>query len=274
MSAEHDGARPTRAFDRDFIVEVADRYSADFLKYLENEFKLSPADAEELVADLFGDLFARHADGRPAQIGVDDDPRHYLFGLLRNNAVNRKTWRKRHPLVAEPEKFNELARGPLSTIVGKEQLEVALAALKDLPEQDLRLLTLVDQEGLELWDAARQLKLNRKTASTMYNRAHRKLRVALGQHWSTYIVPAGSDSYKPRTRDAVAEHVMELPKDYREILLERHLAGVDEVAAARKLGLSAAAFAERLAAAESHLETKTGLSMAEILAILAREPQS
>ncbi len=271
MSPDNAATPEVRILDPDYIAQLSDTYVEDLSRVLKHEFHLQRQDAEDVLANLFGELFAKHASGQPVHIGAHDNPRDFLYRMLKNDAIDKKRWFKAHPgAEASPDIVAQGVPSPLSQIVGQEQISEALKAFDALPEKERALLTLVDQEQVSLRDAARRVELPYKTAADLYARVHRKLQAALGRRWSTYIVPADDRTYKPRTRRGVLGHIDELPLDYRAALLAKYVEGSPDADIAVRLGVSREAFAARLKTAETHLEKKTGLSMAEIVTALGK----
>lgn len=271
MSPDNAATPEKRILDPDFIAYLSDTYAEDLSKVLKCEFHLQTQDAEDVLANLFGELFAKHASGQPVEIGAHDNPRDFLYRMLKHDAIDKKRWFKTHPgAEASPDIAVQGVPGPLSRIVGQEQISVVLEAFKALPEMERTLVTLVDQETIPLPDAARRLNLTYASAAGLYARVHRKLQAALGRSWSTYILPADGNGHKPRTRRALLRHIEELPRDYRAVLMVKYVEGSPDADVAVRLGVSREAFAARLKTAEEHLEKKTGLCMVEIVAALGK----
>ena len=274
LSAERPAEDPTggEVLDREKSRGLYDRYWRSLVRYLVDKLEADHNSAEDAVSDVLAQIMEDADKGTPHV--VTKDTASYLRVLVKNQYLQAD--RKKKPIGVKEhqtldDNSDESQRRAPSILIAREMLDKVRARLEALSEKERQLLTLVDQEGLEIQAAADRLGLKRTDAWTTYSRAHRALEEELGKNWSTYILPADGDTYKPRTREGLLKKVDELPPEYREVL---HLSlgeGLDEAGIVLRLQLSAAVAKERSARGLEYLQKKTGMSIDEIQAALRKK---
>jgi RNA polymerase sigma factor (sigma-70 family) len=267
-----DGAQGGEVLDRERSRALYDQYWRSLVGYLVEKLGADHNSAEDAVSDVLAKIMEDADKGTP-QI-VTKDTATYLRVSVKNQY--RHEDRKKKPIgVKEHQTLDDNSdksqrRAP-SILIAREMLDKVRARLDALPETERKLLTLVDQDGLEIQEAAVQLGLKSNDAWAVYSRAHRALEEELGKNWSTYILPADSNTYKPRTREGLLKKVEELPPEYRESLRLSLGEGLGEDGLAERLHLSPAATKDLVAKGLAHLQKKTGMEMEEIQAVLRKK---
>lgn len=132
--------------------------------------------AEELVQDLFVDVWERRVERELSEIG-----RAYLFRALRNRALNHlrrtrvqarwRNWARQAPPRTAPSAADD---AQLAVTIA-----VVRAVIDDLPPRCREVFLLVRREGLRYDEAAEVLGISRKTVDAQMVKAMRALRAAL-----------------------------------------------------------------------------------------------
>jgi RNA polymerase sigma factor (sigma-70 family) len=254
-------------FDRETILRHFDAHQDALVRYLINPLGADLDTAEDIVSALFAKLLDAAAVGNP--FVATESPLEYLRTMAANGMgmLRRKT---RREAGMPSDRLDSSQRQAPSILIAREKLQKVRDRWNALSEKERTLLTLVDHESLPLTEAAARMSLAYKDASTTYERAHRELEAELGKNWSTFILPASGDTYKPRTREGMLKVIGNLPPEYREILRLSLAEGLDADSAARRLTLSPVVFRERLETGRSHLLKKSGMTMDEILSALRK----
>ncbi len=139
-----------------------------------------PADAEDLVQDTL----VRAFQGIESFDGAH--PRAWLLTILRNTHINRNR-RRRPELLDDPDAtFDRLAatesagtEAPETVVIGETFDAVVSDALAALPERFLRVVTLVDIDGLSYAEAAEVLGVPVGTVMSRLHRARTRMKQRL-----------------------------------------------------------------------------------------------
>lgn len=140
----------------------------------------SPEAAEELVQEVFLDLWERYDQGQRLE-----SPKAYLFTAVRNAAASYL----RHQDVVqrfEPETIEIFSRSQASPDAEVHSAELAAAlerAITRLPERCRLVFTLSREQGLTYAEVAEVLDISIKTVETQMGRAYKALRKALAAYW-------------------------------------------------------------------------------------------
>ncbi len=133
--------------------------------------------AEDVTALAFERAYRKH---RSFDAGRGS-PRAWLFGIVRNAALDELRRRKRQAtLAADPEDVR--AAGVEDQAERLLQRAAVRAALAKLPVRDRELIALKFQAGLENTELAAVLGVTPSNAGTMLHRAMTKLREAVDAH--------------------------------------------------------------------------------------------
>jgi RNA polymerase sigma-70 factor (ECF subfamily) len=133
--------------------------------------RTSPADAEEVAAEVFMVALRRHAELR-------DPVLPWLLVVARNALANRARSRERALVKAEAAARVAPAHSPDHADVLGER-DVLLRALATLPEADREALRLVAWDGLALDQAARVAGVSGPAFRMRLTRARRRLAAAM-----------------------------------------------------------------------------------------------
>jgi RNA polymerase sigma factor (sigma-70 family) len=233
------------------------------IQFLLGAYKVEPDLAEDIVQSAYARLAGLLDQGKIIRAS---DPEAFFKKSVKNLLLNYFERSARHdvPLDAALDPRDRSQRQPISTIEAREKLAKAERSWSELSDPERKLLTLIDQDGHSLKEAAARLELPYKAAATAYQRAHKKLRLELGRHWSTFILPADGDHYAPRGRKAMLAEIDGLPREHRELLQARLVEALPEDAAAARLDLGPKELPTRFEHALLLLERKTGLGREEI----------
>jgi RNA polymerase sigma factor (sigma-70 family) len=265
-SSDSAPSEPARTvFDRETTLEQFSLSQAALIRYLQKPLGATAADAEDVVAELFHNLLEAAAAGTP--FVAIANPNEYLRTMA-ENGLNMMRRRKRAVDEPSPLYIDPSQRRGESILVAREKLEKVRARWNQLSEKERTLLTLVDEEGLGIKEAGARMGLENKDATTTYERAHRELEEELGKNWSTFILRATGDTYKPRTREGMLRLMGNLPREYREVLGLSLVEGLPEGEAARRLNLPSETLQRTLESGLRHLLNMSGMTMDEIQAAL------
>jgi RNA polymerase sigma factor (sigma-70 family) len=257
-------------FDRETTLTYMRDHQGSLVRFLRRPLGATLEDAEDAVSEVFADLLAAASAGAP--LGADTSPIEYLRSMAKTQYLMDKRHRKDKagPPQAAGETADPSQRQPESILIGQEQLQKVRERWNRLSDKERELLTIVDQEGLALGEAAQRMGLAYKDASITYERAHRQLEEELGRNWSTYILPAQAGAHKPRTREGLLRIVEKLPPEYRGVVGLTLGQGLDEREVARRLGLGPDDCRRRVDNGLGHLMKMSGMTMDEIRASLER----
>ncbi len=162
----------------------------DALRAVAQAYLRSLADAEEIVDEVFLNVWARRA-----QWSVRHGIRIYLIGATRNRCLNAvKRGRLEHQIVAEAEREGAalgVAAHVAATdeVVRMRDLRLAIErTLAALPERPRTVLVLHRQQGLSFAEIGVALGISPRTVEVHLARAVRAFRVALAGFLSVMMV--------------------------------------------------------------------------------------
>jgi RNA polymerase sigma-70 factor (ECF subfamily) len=138
--------------------------------------------AEDIVQDVFCDLWERRADWEP-----DGTVKAYLYRAVRNTALDRLDRRQVREDWKEEEKEEGRPRfgtGPADALRQDELRRALEDAVEDLPSQQKLVYRLAHRHGLSYREIASALGIARKTVENHMGRALRSLRSQLAEHAS------------------------------------------------------------------------------------------
>ncbi len=191
-------------------------------------------DAEDIAQEaLVAGLEGLKAGKRP------DRFTSWLLGIARHVA-----FRKRSPGhegltdVIDPRR-----RGGRTLAVRREMNGLLEETLGNLPGTQREVLDLIHRDGLSRKEAADRLDLPLEAVHARCERAYARLRESLSRHFTTIAVRS-LDPRPVRLADIRA-----LRPAFRDAITARHLEGLDEDAAAARLGIPAATLRARLRSA-------------------------
>lgn len=186
------------------------------------------ADAEDVAQDaLLHGLKAIKAGRRPEHLT------RWLKGIARHKVADR-------PRVITTDREPADSAGPSaqSVLVRREMRELLGRTLGKLPDTDREVLDLEHREGLSRKEIAERLALPLDAVHARIGRAMERLRGSLASHFTTIA----SVAVQPVTLAAVRA----LRPLFRDAVEARHLEGLNEAEAARKLGIPEATLRARL----------------------------
>lgn len=149
-------------------------------------------DADDAVAEAFVELW-RQAGRFAGQSSV----RTWLLGIVRHKALD--ALRRRDPAASlddedDPIDLPDPGDGPYEQLAQKQQAEVLIACLEQLPPPQRECLHLALQEGLRLSDIARIQGVPDNTVATRIHHAKRKLRDCVARALGLKNPAGGNDS--------------------------------------------------------------------------------
>lgn len=171
-----------RQGDEEAFAAIYDRYWMRLFSVATNQLD-NAAEAEELVQDLFTDLWSRRV-----QLDIRS-LNSYLSVALNYKVINmlaRRNRRRRfeHSLTGQPMQHENAAEQWLSL----EELQHKLAArVAALPQQCRLVFTLSRDEGLTRAQIAGKLGIAEKTVESHITKALRALRAAIGLFFSIFF---------------------------------------------------------------------------------------
>jgi RNA polymerase sigma-70 factor (ECF subfamily) len=170
---------------------------------------------------------------------------HWLLGIARH-VTARKFQPKAGPV---PDVVDPRGRGGRTLAVRREMNGLLDETLGRLPEAQREVLDLIHRGGLSRKEAADRLDLPLEAVHARCERAYARLREALSRHFTTIAV----QSMEPGA--VRLEDIRALRPAFRDAIVARHLEGLDEDAAAARLGIPAATLRARLRSAYEILKT-------------------
>lgn len=148
-------------------------------------------DADDAVAEAFVEVW-RQAGRFAGQSSV----RTWLLGIVRHKALD--ALRRREPLASlddedDPIDLPDPADGPYEQLARKQQAQVLIACLEQLPLPQRECLHLALQEGLRLRDIAQIQGVPDNTVATRIHHAKRKLRDCVARALGLKNLPGSDD---------------------------------------------------------------------------------
>jgi len=141
-----------------------------------------PSAAEDVVQEVFCDLWERRSDWEPP-----GTVKAYLYRAVRNTALDRLDRRQVREEWKEEEKQEDRLRfevGPANDVHREELRQAMEEAVEDLPGQQKLVYRLAHRHGLSYKEIASALGIARKTVENHMGRALRSLRRQLGKYAS------------------------------------------------------------------------------------------
>lgn len=151
--------------DRQRFVDIYERNYEAVLRYAWR--RVGPDDAADVVAETFTIAWRRLRDV------PQDVPLPWLYGVARNLIANRGRKDRRR---GTPDVFDEgvyLVEADHAEAIGRR--DAALAALRDLSENDREIVRLIAWEGLTTAEAAVVLGCSVATATVRLHRARKRI---------------------------------------------------------------------------------------------------
>lgn len=138
--------------------------------------------ARDVVAEVFLNVWRRRTEWRPSS-GV----RAYLYGAVRNGAMNVRRGQKRDQLRAQTAAAEQLTSDARATssVTGRDgehddRYEVVWRVVDTLPERSRLIIQLRWRDGLDFGEIAEVLGISRASAHVLHARAIAMLRKQLG----------------------------------------------------------------------------------------------
>ena len=141
-----------------------------------------PSAAEDVVQEVFCDLWERRSDWEP-----QGTVKAYLYRAVRNTALDRLDRRQVREKWEEEEKQEDRLRfevGPANDVHQDQLREAMEEAVEDLPERQKLVYRLAHRHGLSYREIASALGIARKTVENHMGRALQSLRRQLGTYAS------------------------------------------------------------------------------------------
>lgn len=140
--------------------------------------------AEDIVQDVFCDLWERRSDWNP-----QGTVKAYLYRAVRNTVLDsldrrevREEWREEEKQEDRP----RLEAGPFNSIHQDELRRAMEEAVEDLPRQQKLVYRLAHRHGLSYREIASALGIARKTVENHMGRALQSLRSQLTEYASVF----------------------------------------------------------------------------------------
>ena len=147
-----------------------------------------PAEAEEVVADVFAVVWRRHAE-------LPDDPLPWLYGVARNTIANRsRSARRRRRLALRLTRAERTINGQVGASEAVADSDAARWALGKLREEDRERLMLIAWEGLSQTDAAQVLGCSEASLRARLSRARSRLEQLMSRAGLPHHDQTGSHS--------------------------------------------------------------------------------
>jgi len=138
--------------------------------------------AEDIVQDVFCDLWERRSDWEP-----EGTVKAYLYRAVRNSALDHLDRRQVRDEWKEEEKHEDRPRfkiGPADAVHQDELRQAMEEAVEDLPGQQRLVYRLAHRHGLSYREIASALGIARKTVENHMGRALQSLRSQLTEYAS------------------------------------------------------------------------------------------
>jgi RNA polymerase sigma-70 factor (ECF subfamily) len=174
-------ARQIRTGDRSAFEKLFHAYVERLYVYAEEHIGSSSV-AEDVVQDVFCDLWSRRSDWDP-----QGTVKAYLYRAVRNTALDRLDLRQVRDDWEEEKKQEDRSRpdvGPADALHQDELREAMEEAVEDLPVQQKTVYRLAHCHGLSYDEIASILGITRKTVENHMGRALQSLRSKLTRYAS------------------------------------------------------------------------------------------
>lgn len=170
--------------------EMAFRQIFDLYKFRVQSVALrilkDPADAEEIVQEVFLKLWVNQASGDKIE-----DPEAWLFTVVYNTIYNwtRKAANNTKLLdrLIHHIKAEQILQGE-DVIIAEETRQIINKAIEKLPEQRKLIFQLSRQEGLSYQEIAEQLNISKHTVRNQLTQALQSIRTSLVQATLTLVI--------------------------------------------------------------------------------------
>jgi len=143
-----------------------------------NRFICSTAEAEEIVQDVFLNLW-----GKRDQLNLDDEISSYLFRSVRNSCFNliehRKVADSYYAVIAQAYRHSSEGVDSGDPVQYAELQQKVEGAIGSLPAECRRIFRMSRMEGLKYTEIAAKLNISVKTVETQISRALAKLKTEL-----------------------------------------------------------------------------------------------
>jgi RNA polymerase sigma-70 factor (ECF subfamily) len=173
---DQDWAERVRRGDREAFEALFRAYADDLCGFAAGH--VGEQAAEDIVQDVFCDLWNRRADWRPQSV------RAYLFGAVRNTALDRLKHRRVEQAWEAEEKYRGRPSGlesPTDVLQHHELKRAMQQAVEALPERRRLVYRMVRQQGMSYAETAEVLGIAPKTVENQMGRALKMLRERLSK---------------------------------------------------------------------------------------------
>lgn len=174
-------ARQIRESDRNAFEELFHAYVEQLYAFAAEHVD-DPSAAEDIVQDVFCDLWERRSNWEP-----EGTVKAYLYRAVRNTALDRLDRRQVREEWEEEEKHEDRPRfkiGPADAVHQDELRQAMEEAVEDLPGQQKLVYRLAHRHGLSYREIASALGIARKTVENHMGRALQSLRNQLTKYAS------------------------------------------------------------------------------------------
>lgn len=190
-------------------------------------------DAEEIAQDaLVAGLEGLRGGARPAELTG------WIMGIAKHLQAKRTRL-----ILRDREAVDPVQSSAQSRVIRREMDDVLSSTLEELSDTDRQALELAHRQGLSRKEIAERMDVDVRAIHSRLQRAENRLREALSRHFTTLAVRM------MRRPEVSLEQVEALRPIFREPLVLRHLEGLSEEAAARRLAVPAATLRARLRSA-------------------------
>lgn len=160
--------QPGRSRLEEEVTGYFDEFRQPVLRYLYS-LHTPPADAEEIVQEVFLALFRHLREGKPRT-----NLRGWIFRVAHNLALKNRLARTRHPVSDFPDHHPDPNPDPEQIFVGAETQHRLASVLRAMPDQDRQCLAL-RAEGFRYRDIAGILGISLGSVANTMMRALSKL---------------------------------------------------------------------------------------------------
>ncbi len=226
-------------------LDVVSRLYLEFFRHFVGVFERKANDrsrAQDAVQQAFTALQV-HYNTHGA---LPDDPRSFLFIAAQNWLVDQARKDSSHrevPLQKETAEtaqtmIDPQAREAIQAMESSEIRGVANPVVEKFDETTRKIIEL-RRQGKEFEEIAKQVGLSAKTACKKYERAIRRVKRALGEHFSSFISSGDHDERRWVNSRRSAEQAIDLlPSPYNKVVFLRLVKKMTEQEIAARLGVS------------------------------------